>query len=634
MKKRFDDIFKQGGVLSKHHDNYESRPSQLGMANLVAEAIQEKKNAIIEGETGVGKSMAYLVPSIYSGEKIVVSTSNKNLQDQLYKKDLPFLQKALDKDFSFTVLKGRSNYFSFMMFETNQEILQKKLSNKQIHIIREWAKEELEDDGTGEINNTPIELPQDVKRLIVGSTEVKPETGSSYADMDFGNRARIKAKESQVLLVNHTLLALNASIILKSDNKANIFPLPKILIIDEAHAFEHYAQLAFKDRINQYSMRHFLGNSLVRNICGNKKTADLEADFLKKLHLNYKPPKVNNYYQDTPYKIFKFGGFVDKLRGCVNELTSAKAKADEKGEVRISSLIAEGKHLIQRLRHLSQENKAEVRWAEATEYRKNVTVSICSAPLDISNLMEGAIFDRVKTSIVTSATLAVNGKLDYVKTSLGLKEDVLEMLAKSPFDFKKNTLLFIPKEFTNEFDTAKELVEASGGGVLFLFTSYRALNEHYRAMDVKYPKFKQEYGVSRNKLLNDFKKSGNGVLFATKSFWEGVDIQGESLKMVLIHKLPFPNPSDLLYKTRIQRIDEIHGRKGSHWMSFTLPKMCIDLKQGVGRLIRSKTDYGVIAILDTRLNTARYQKQVLNSLPETYTTQKTEKVKDFFQKRK
>jgi len=274
-----------------------------------------------------------------------------------------------------------------------------------------------------------------------------------------------------------------------------------------------------------------------------------------------------------------------------------------------------------------------ISWAEGKNTRNSITVSVCSAPLDISDLVQEALFGKVKTVVLTSATLAVNKSFNYLKSRLGITDNTLELIAESPFDFKSNVLLFIPKEYTNEFKVAKDLVMASKGSVLFLFTSYRALREHYNNMDIPYPKFIQEYGVSKSAILEKFKKSGNGVLFATKSFWEGVDVKGDSLKMVIIHKLPFSNPSDLLYKTRIERMDEATGKRGSHWMGLTLPKMCIDLKQGLGRLIRSKSDYGAMIILDTRLNTARYQQYVLDSLPNTYITQKLENVAAFFKNR-
>jgi len=357
MQTRFDNIFKQGGLLSKNYPDYESRPSQLSMANLIGQAIKEKKYAIIEGATGVGKSFSYLIPSILSGKSIVVSTSNKNLQDQLYKKDLPYLHDILEKDFSYAVLKGRANYFSFMMFEMNQKLIQKVLSNKEIEIIRNWAKKELAEKGMGEINDLPIDISYEAKILMTGSSYVKPEKDSPYCSIDFGEKAREKAKNSQVLLVNHTLLALNAAILLKSEGKAKIFPTPDILIVDEAHAFEHYAQLAFSDKLNKYSLKHFLRHALVKQLCTRKKTADIESNFVQTLHVNYTPPIINGYYKDTPYDNFKLKKYSDQLESCVKELKSAKEKMDELGQIQISVLIKEGKNLVERLKKISEKNK-------------------------------------------------------------------------------------------------------------------------------------------------------------------------------------------------------------------------------------------------------------------------------------
>lgn len=635
---KLDEVFKPNGLLANHFPEYEQRIGQVEMASLVESAIKSRYSAVIEGATGIGKSFAYLIPLILSEEQAIISTSNKSLQDQLSNKDLPSLKKILSVDFSWEVLKGKNNYFCHEHFKMHEKeikyyLMKQGLNNTEAKLelkrIAKWATETID----GDVEYYPNDLPPAVKELITCDTKTIHEKESVYANLCFANRARERAKTARILLVNHTLLALDISLRRETDDQVKILPDSEVIIIDEAHTFEKYAIMAFSDDVGWFSLFHLLNWSIVHKSIDESFINALSTAFKGVLN-GFLPEKgISDYY---PQKKFdKFNGF-DKVISMLNTLiekikNDEKVNKDEMGQTKVKEVTREAENLIRRLQALSMEDENMLRWSEAKDNDKgSPTIRLKSVLIDISEILREGLFKN-RVVICTSATLAINNNFDFFKYQIGMPETALELIVESPFDFKKNTLIYIS---TGEYEKRweiEQLLSFSKGRAFVLFTSYKDMRSFYETVDAPYPKLIQDNGISRVQLLEEFKNTPNAVLFATKSFWEGVDVKGEKLSMVIIHKLPFENPSDLVYSSKIEKIDKKLG-KGKHWSKFTIPDACLKLKQGVGRLIRSQTDTGVIAILDARINYQGYGKIVLRSLPNAYRTQKLEKVKLAFKR--
>jgi len=633
---KVNNVFKDNGLLAKHFPKYENREGQLKMANLVDKAIKEDRSAVIEGATGIGKGFAYLVPAILNNENVIISTSNKTLQDQLSNKDLPILKTILKKDFTWVVLKGKNNYFCHKHFDMNRiemelfykkEGLSKTEAKLEMKKILNWAKETKD----GDIEYYPEELPREIKEMITCDSATIHEKGAHYTNLCFAIKAREKAKCVNILLINHTLLVLDIALKKRSEGKAKILPDVNTIIIDEAHTFERYASMAFSDEINIFSLLHFLNWYLVKEAIDKdhlKSTRTAFSDCLRRLL----PEKgIRGYYkQEQVVKIKDFEKVISMLYKIIEEVkTSKKIVRDEINNGKVQEIIKEGYNLIDRLKSLGIEDDNILRWVEANDGRNGKPiVRIKSVPIDVSKILKDSLFKEHKV-ICTSATLAVNNNFNFFKRQVGLPEDTLELIIESPFDFKKNSLIYVSSGEQEKFMEIQKLLEYSKGRAFVLFTSYRDMRECYEMVDIPYTKLIQNINTSRANLLKEFKTVPNSVLFATKSFWEGIDVRGNKLSMVIIHKLPFESPSDLIYSNKIKKIDMALGR-GKSWITFTVPDTCLKLKQGIGRLIRSKTDRGVIALLDSRINYKSYGKAIMNIMPPAYRTQKLENVKSFF----
>jgi len=624
-------IFKPKGLLSKKFENYELRPQQFKMAVSIEDALTSKRHIIVEGGTGIGKSFAYLIPLILSEKSAIISTSHKSLQDQLSNKDLPALEDVLPFDFDWTVLKGKNNYFCHEHFKANQmEILDKGyLSKNQLQEMVEWS-EQTED---GDIEYYPYSLSKRVKEMVTCDTRTTHEKDSQFYRLCFANKARKRARESRIVLVNHTLLALDTALKMETEGKASLLPEAKVIIIDEAHTFEHYASMAFSDEINIFSLRHFINWKIVRDTVPKQELNNV-SNALNKVLRRFLPEKGDIYYKQR--KVNKFDGLKRVIGGVININEKVKANPnlykDEISRAKMREIVKEGENLAERLEVLSLKDKDMLRWSEAYDGRDGKPiVTLKSVPLNISKILSENLFED-KTVICTSATLAVNKSFDFFKSQLGTPDDTLELIVGSPFDYKRNALIYISSGEKEQIYEVEKLLEYSKGRAFVLFTSYREMERFHKEVNTKYPKLVQSRGISRAMLLEEFKKTPNAVLFATRSFWEGVDVQGDELMSVIIHKLPFNNPSDLVYSSKVERIDEEYG-KGQHWTRYTIPDACLKLKQGVGRLIRSKTDIGTIALLDARVNYRSYKNAVLNSLPPAFRTQKLEHIKEFYKRK-
>jgi ATP-dependent DNA helicase DinG len=304
---------------------------------------------------------------------------------------------------------------------------------------------------------------------------------------------------------------------------------------------------------------------------------------------------------------------------------------DQNTMLRIRRIKKECDNLCEKLNNLAEEDVNELRWSDARDYQGSTYVTLHSAPLDISWILKEELYPK-RTVVMTSATLSGGGSFDYFKQQMGMPDTTKELVAHSPFDFEHNSLVYITDGSNDKISELEQLLTASKGRAFILFTSYKEMRQTYDYVRIPYPKLIQEGTRGRRELLEEFKNTPNAVLFATKSFWEGVDVQGESLSLVVIDKLPFGNPFDLMYKSKQDRVEKTLGR-GSGFSKFAVPEACISFKQGVGRLIRSTSDRGVIAIMDARVGYKNYGAAFVRSLPEKAPrTRKLENVIDFFNK--
>lgn len=630
-------VFSRDGLLSKKTESFDYRPQQLQLAQLIERGLKEGKNVIAEGATGVGKSFAYLVPIILEGQKVIVSTSNKSLQDQLAQKDLPFLKEVLAPHLTWVALKGKSNYFCRKNYKNNYNDVEKLLDLEQLEQLKKWI-EETED---GDLEFYPYELPYRVKEMICCNENTKHDRKKNdfYTQNCFAIKARDRAKDANIVLVNHTLLGIDIYLkLLQEKEQGGILPNTSWVVIDEAHKFEDMASRAFTDKINIFSVNQILSRYLVQNSVNSTLIENILKNF-KKAIKKYQPAKNGYYYEQKVFETLEGFDLVQQgLSQVADELSTSKEYKEGSEEYRdtIQQHIQEINNLKSRLKMLEEEDENSLRWVDAYETKMNspkfgkVITSLNTAPITVAPMMKSGLIDK-KNIIAVSATLATNGSFDYFRTQLPIeKENSLEMILGSPFNFRENTILYISDGSLDVEHEMKELLLASKGRAFVLFTSYKDMNHYYKYLEIPYKKLIQDKNISRSQLIEEFKETPNAVLFATKSFWEGVDIKGTELSMVIIHKIPFGNPADLMYKTKTKMYEQTYGR-GAGWTMYGIPDACLQLKQGAGRLIRSKTDKGAVALLDSRVGVKPYGKQVIASFPpEMPRTQQLDKIRNFF----
>lgn len=624
-----DSVFGPEGLLKQKFPQYEPRPSQVKMAELVQETIATRGHALIEGETGVGKSFGYLIPTLLAGKQAIISTSNKNLQDQLSLKDLPALKEILPFPISWVVLKGKNNYFCSEHFlSAKEELIEKHgMTELDLEKMAHWAHNESE---YGDMDFYPYEITKEARELVCCDKNAEHDKDSKL--ICYAKRARQMAANANVVLVNHSLLAIDLALKMKSEGKAKLLPNHPVVVIDEAHGFDHYASLAFSVDISMGTIYHLLGwKEVYKNIPQNERV-QLISNFKQALN-KFKPPKNKDYYGQL--QVSAFTGFefvIDRLEKLRDKLSSIDTQyLDQNAQLRIKRVKKEIDNLREKLIALSEEDPNELRWSDARDYQGSTYVTIHSAPLDISWILKEELYPK-KTTILTSATLSSGGSFDYFKQQMGMPETTKELVAHSPFDFANNSLAYISDGSLDKIEELEQLITASEGRAFVLFTSYKEMRRVFDYINIPYPKLIQEGVRNRRELLEQFKATPNAVLFATKSFWEGVDVQGESLSLVVIDKLPFGNPFDLMYKSKQDRVEKTFGA-GKGFSRFAVPEACISFKQGIGRLIRSTSDRGVIAILDARVGYKPYGAAFVRSLPpQAPRTQRLENVIEFFKK--
>ena len=622
-----NEFFGPGGVLEQKLGDYEFRPSQIRMAEAVYEALDGQNHAIIEAGTGTGKTIAYLLPALLHGRRILVSTGTKTLQDQIFYKDIPLLESIIERPIRAAYLKGRSNYLCRLKLETaHSEGLFTPRELRSFKQILKWS----ETTETGDRS----ELGEDGEDAeLWGRLDARRERclGSKCVDYDrcYLTLMRQKAMEADIVIVNHHLFFADLSI-RKSENAVGILPDYSAVIFDEAHELEDIATEYFGFHVSNYRIAELVGDAKrlaekseteVEDLSGVQRAADY---FFNTLALMGDGRHLVPDFQGLPG--------MDSLIGALRE-AGRELKKQEDFSGMWETLARRAGELVSELevfRSGTLENY--VSWIE----RRGRGVFLEACPVDVSGMLRERLFEHVPSCVLTSATLTVAESFEYFRERIGMDAG-RELSLSTEFNVRSQTMLYVPKRMpeyrhptylNRAAQEIRDILNASHGRAFVLFTSYQAMMAAYElvATHVPYPCLVQTRNAGKSRLLDEFKVTPNAVLFATSSFWQGIDVKGEALSAVIIDKLPFQVPSDPLVSARMSRVER---EGGSAFSDYQVPHAILRLKQGLGRLIRSKSDRGVLSILDNRLSTKGYGKLFMASLPDYAVTDNIEDLVEF-----
>jgi ATP-dependent DNA helicase DinG len=616
------------------------------MADAVAAVIADGGVLLAEAGTGTGKTLAYLVPAILSRQRVLVSTGTKNLQEQIFFKDLPVLRNTLGIPFRATYMKGRGNYLCLHRFDAFKEsaAIRSRDESMHIRIIDAWRRD-TETGDRAEIEDLPEDLP--FWKEVAASAENCigsdcPRFGDCYV-----TRMRQRAAESDVVIVNHHLLCADAAV--RQNAYGEVIPHCSHAIVDEAHQLEDVATQYFGIAVSSYRV-----DDLARDVdraIGARLVPDRDQASAIRSAAEYVRDHAQAFFAAIQMARFETGrGGESRVRITARELAGAgdegvalaQALDALEGAIALAREIPEDVLAIgRRAAELRDDLQFLVRASDPAfvyylEIRGRGTF-LRASPIDVSAIVRDLLLERMRATVLTSATLTVDGSFDYVRSRLGIGR-AHEVRLPSEFDYRRQAILYLPKRMPEPRSpqfvkaAAREVVEIlrrTEGRAFVLFTSYVNLREvHALASgEIDYPIFVQGT-APRSALLRDFKATPNAVLLATSSFWQGVDVVGEALSCVIIDKLPFASPGDPITAARI---DAITARGGSAFGEYQVPLAILTLQQGLGRLLRHRQDRGVLAILDPRLQTMAYGRRFLASLPPAPIVSDVQAVGRFFE---
>jgi ATP-dependent DNA helicase DinG len=647
-------IFAPGGTLAQAVPGFRQRPQQVEFARAVLAAIESKGALIAEAGTGTGKTFAYLVPALMAGGRVIISTGTKTLQDQLFHRDLPRIRAALGVPVDTALLKGRANYVCLHHLEaaTQQGTFGGREEVAHIHKIASFAKRTITGD-RGEC----ADVPENSAAWAQATSTRENCLGSAcrhYQDC-FVMKARSRAAEADVIVVNHHLFF--ADVALRDGGAADLLPAANTVIFDEAHHLPDLARLFFGESLSTTQLVELARDVRLAEAQHARESTEL-GDAAGEVERAARDVRIalGNAAGRTALTAIRdrraFDAALDALAGPLARLT-AKLHAQEERAEEIRNCRARADECLARIeqwRDADARPREEedaygeptpasdvVRWVEAHPHSAVLYVT----PLDVARIFQTQMEDGERAWIFTSATLSVNGDFSHYQHEMGLAEARTSSWP-SPFDFERQALLYVPEGLPDPntegyaeavIDAAWPVVRASGGHAFLLFTSLRAMDRgHVRiaarlaAEGLEWPLLLQGTG-SKNELLERFRRSPNAVLVGSQSFWEGVDVKGEQLSVVMIDRLPFNPPDDPVLAACIERINRAGGNA---FMDYQLPRAVIALKQGAGRLIRDEADRGALMICDPRLVEKPYGKRIWRALPPFRRTRALSDVEAFF----
>ena len=646
-------FFAPGGVLSLTHPAYEFRRGQLQMAQAVEQALAEKRHLIVEAGTGTGKTLAYLLPVIRSSKRVIISTGTKNLQEQLFYKDVPFLEQALFPDgkskLKLCYMKGRNNYLCRKKLYdlTDQPVLSGLEEIEHFRAIAAWEKTTQTGD-RAELASLP-EANALWHRLDARSDTCIGQKCSAF-DKCFITEMHRRAMESDIIIVNHHLFFADLSIKQQAEYAPDAGILPEVgaVIFDEAHELEDVASSYFGVSVSNLRIEELCRDteaSLQRNLLLSaslagavKSLRDRSMFFFALLPQGEGRFAFENRREFLEENGDEFISLQQSLQRLASELETLSAKPEE-----VFALVRRIQEIQVQLGFLMEsEDKNTVFWIERRRFGTagaaggKSSVFLQATPIDVAPILKPCLFDKLDCAVLTSATLAVDGGFEYVKRRLGV-EYAREIVLPSHFDYESQAIFYVPPDLpdprTPQFpaqaaDRIRQLLEITRGRAFVLFTSYAQMNDVYQRLlgVLDYPMLLQG-DAPKSALLEEFRLTANAVLFATSSFWQGVDVQGEQLSCVIIDRLPFAVPTDPVVAARVRTID---AEGGNAFFQYQVPAAVITLKQGFGRLIRSLHDRGLVALLDNRILKKQYGRVFVESLPNYNKTVELSAVKEFF----
>ena len=643
-------FFAPGGMLAQAHPNYEFRRGQLQMAEAVERALTEKRHLIVEAGTGTGKTLAYLLPVIRSGKRVIISTGTKNLQEQLFFKDIPFLEQLLGK-LRVCYMKGRNNYLCRQKLYdlTNQPVLNGLEEIEQYRQIAEWETT-TESGDRAELKVLP-ESAQLWQKLDA-RTERCTGTKCPQWERCFITEMHRRAAESDIIIVNHHLFFADLALRQTGGPDAGVLPEFGAVIFDEAHELEDVAGSYFGVSVSNLRFEE-LARDIEATLQQKKAISPGLIQALARLRERSRfffallpPGEGRSAFTAREEFLEKNGDDYNSVMQSLKRVVAELELLPQKPEEVFNFLRRCGELQAQLGFIMESQDKNTVFWleyrGEGRRTRGGQTHIILQAtPIDVSQILKQTLFENLETAVLTSATLAVagspaSGSFEYIRRRVGM-EHARELVVNSHFDYRRQAILYVPPDMPDPRSPAfargaaekiRRLLEITEGRAFCLFTSYAQMNDiHDRLLgELPYPMLLQGT-APKNALLEEFRLTPNAVLFATASFWQGVDVQGEQLSCVIIDRLPFAVPNDPVVAARI---NAINADGGNAFFEYQVPAAVIALKQGFGRLIRSVKDRGVLALLDNRLLKQRYGRIFIDSLPAYQKTKDLADVQEFF----
>lgn len=644
-----NEAFAPGGALARRLLGFSARESQIEMAQAVGQAIESQTALVVEAGTGTGKTFAYVVPALLSGKRVLLSTATKTLQDQLFSKDLPLVREALGVPVNVALLKGRQNYVCH--FHLERALKEARLPSPRevdhLHKVKLFAGRTQ----TGDRADC-AGVPEDsaVWSWVTSNKDNCLGGECPNASECFVNKARRDALDAEVIVVNHHLFL--ADLALKEEGIAELLPACDVIVFDEAHQLPDIATSLLGQAISTAQCQEFLRDVLIEGRTSSADAGDWDAT-LRPMELALKEIRriVGTEIDSARFTHAQFlalngvaavcADFESRLENLIDMISPLSARNESWVKLvnRASELCLRWQDWFSPA--TAQDDAQSVRWVSVSTH----VVQFCDSPLDVSNAFAKLYAEQPKAWVFTSATLSVKESLQHFTLQVGL-DDAKQLLLPSPFDYESQALLCVPDNlpFPNEPQFSKKLcesvwplLEASAGGVFFLCTSHRAVKQVGEYLRDRIEKDELDWSLmvqgeaSRAELLDQFRIQNNPVLVGAASFWEGVDIRGEGLRLVIIDKLPFAPPDDPVFQAKSELIK---NRGGNAFQDLSLPDAAIALKQGAGRLIRDETDWGVLLIGDRRLVEKGYGKLLWRSLPPFKRTRELQVAIDFMKNKR
>jgi ATP-dependent DNA helicase DinG len=650
------EFFAPGGILARSPLPYEYRPGQLQMAKAVEKALEEHRHLIVEAGTGTGKTLAYLLPALRTGQRVIVSTGTKALQDQLYFRDVPFLETLIG-DLHVCYMKGRANYLCRhkLVALRTQPILSGLEEIDQYRQIAEW-EQTTETGDRAELDGLPESSA--LWQKLDARTEACLGTSCPDYRRCFITEMRRKALESDIIIVNHHLFFADLSVKREATGApdAGVLPEAAAVVFDEAHELEDVASSYFGLSVSNIRCEELARDidALLRGKEGTQNLPGLTQQLRDRARMFFAGlPMTGDGRQPFTEREEFLETSGDLYMAVRTTLQHIEAEMEELKKIEEApGLKKRVTRLRSELEFLLESNASNmVYWMErrisggaerstgrSSGFRSQSRNTFLQAtPIDVSELLTELVFEQIPTVVLTSATLTVQGGFEHIRKRLGLSE-ARELVVPSHFHYDQQALLYLPPEMPDprdpEFPAAaarciQRVLEITHGRAFCLFTSYSQMRDLYeRLLPVLDFPILLHGTAPRKTLLEQFRKTPNAVLFGTSSFWQGVDVQGEALSCVIIDRLPFAVPSDPVVQARMKAIEEAGGKP---FFEYQVPEAVLTLKQGFGRLIRSLEDRGVLVLLDPRIRTKRYGKTFLASLPPYHMTASITDVEKFFE---